>query len=389
MRLFALLLLGFYTLKLGADMPLDKKPTNKPYSQVISQSPELRKLVLAAADKIYNFQFQEGEKLATTILIKCPAGHPVYDILMGISKVWQWEPVMNNKQLKTEAIHHFENAAKKAVSFMQTQKKEDLDAMFIHFSANGFLARIYSFSGEFLKAVQYANKAYDYVRKGKTLKEMYPDFYFSTGMYNFYRESFPEHYPAVKPFMGMLDKGNIQVGIEQLKVAYSQGLFSRIEAANYLANIYLKYQGQPTQVKQFLEDITQSLPGNLFLQVKLGECFFYEQDKDNLLKVCARLFKSDLPYYNMAGFVFMAKKYMLEDRWQDAFDAMVIAKKYYDKVPGIVDNLPGYYHENWAVIYERRKDLSSARSHWMQVVTRSEYPWYQKKAKIRLKTLAG
>lgn len=154
-------------------------------------------------------------------------------------------------------------------ALLNAQKKDDAEIMFIYFTAEGFLARVNSMQGDYMAAVRNSTNAYKYVKKGFTLKEKFSDFYFSTGMYNYYRERYPELHPVLKPFAKLMDAGNAVEGIEQLKNAYKTSLFSKMESANYLVNIYFKYEGKPAEVLSTIEEVVKNIQTIYFLYINM------------------------------------------------------------------------------------------------------------------------
>jgi tetratricopeptide (TPR) repeat protein len=255
--------------------------------------------------------------------------------------------------------------------------------MFIYFTAQGFLARVHSFLNEYLKAVQYSNNAYGYVKKGFTLKDKFTDFNFSTGMYNYYREKYPELHPMVKPLAGLLEAGNVELGIKQLKYTYQHSLFSKIEAANYLVNIYFKYESKPQEVMPMLEEVVKTYPDNLFFVSKYVEGLLWTGKTEGVANYIRKLQTSGLPYYIMCSHLFQAKIYNKSAKYDEALKECKLAEGYYKKCPKIKDNMPGYLYMAYGIAYDGKGNKVEAMKNFKLAASKAEYPITMLEAKKR------
>lgn len=66
-------------------------------------------------------------------------------------------------------------------------------------AGHGYIALIHNYNNEKMKAASEAKKAYDYVMDGFKYMQHNPEFYFSSGLYNYYMIRYPEDHPIVKP----------------------------------------------------------------------------------------------------------------------------------------------------------------------------------------------
>ena len=67
------------------------------------------------------------------------------------------------------------------------------------------------------------------------LPTYYSDFYFFTGVYNYYREAYPEAYPVYKPLALLFPKGSKTKGLEDLLIASKNSIFLKAEAFSFLS----------------------------------------------------------------------------------------------------------------------------------------------------------
>ena len=103
---------------------------------------------------------------------------------------------------------------------------------------------------------------YSFMKKGFDLTEEYREFNFPVGMYNYYREKYPELHPVYKPFMFFFRNGDVSKGLRQLERSVKENVFTKPEAGMFLVHIYLYYENNPAaalkiiqQVKRFSSEV--------------------------------------------------------------------------------------------------------------------------------------
>ncbi len=346
----------------------------------ISSNPELKKLVLAGLDKMYNFKFKEAELVYKQVKAKLP-GHPIYYMLMAMNMDWQWEPELTNDTLVRKMKGFLNHTVEMCEDMLNVQKKDDAEIMFIYFTAEGFLARVNSMQGDFMSAVKNSTNAYRYVKKGFTLKEKFSDFYFSTGMYNYYRERYPELHPIIKPFAKLMDAGNALEGIEQLKGSYKSSLFSKMESANYLVNIFFKYEGKPAEILSIIEEVVKKYPDNLFFVYKYAEGLLQTNQTEKALPYIEKLTASNWAYYKCAGNIMQAWYYLNNSKATEAAISMALADVSYKKMYKVNDNLHGYYYIVKGKLAQAEGKNPEAKKYYNTAANKAEYPSTMAEAK--------
>ncbi len=347
----------------------------------ISSDPELKKLVLKGLDKMYNFKFKEAESIFKQVKVKLP-GHPLYYMLMAMNLDWQWEPELTNDTMVKKMKAFLNHTVELCDDLLNVQKKDDAEIMFIYFTAEGFLARIHSMQGDFMAAVKNSTNAYKYVKRGFTLKEKLSDFYFSTGMYNYYRERYPELHPIIKPFAKMMDKGNAVEGIEQLKTSYRTSFFSKMESANYLVNIYFKYEGKPAEILSTIEDVIKKYPDNLFFVYKYAEGLMQTNQTEKALPYIEKLISSNWSYYKCVGNIMTTWYNLNNNKTTEAIASMALADVLYKKMYKVNDNLHGYYYITKGKLAQAEGKNAEAKKLYNTAANKAEYPTTVSEAKI-------
>ena len=277
-------------------------------------------MVLAISKPLYNLQFDETlEKIND--LKKIIPEHPVVDLLYAINITWQTipEPLPDNFE---EIKMHLESSLAKARAWLQ-QDKDNPEATFFLLMSHGLLAQYYNEQGSPFKTMSEAKRAYNAIMDSFELKDDYNEFLFSCGLYNYYRERYPQLYPVYKPFIWLFRKGSIEDGLEQLESARRVTILSRVESAHYLAYIYLRYELKPVKAISILVPLVFEFPGNLYFKTLLLESYMMVGNLDTVAGMIEDLTNAESRYFKLCGNTF---KGVLKETYEDND---VIAKRYY------------------------------------------------------------
>lgn len=283
---------------------------------MINGNPASRALLTTGLDQVYDLKFTEAENTFAQ-LDKLVPRHPAVDLLRGVSLFYQWFPARTSLPLQRTCIQQLEKAARKAEDWQQSLKKSGVDkaalpeAMFVYFTAEAMLAKISHYEHETMATIRHAKNAYPFVQKGKTYQQHYPDFYLSTGLYNFYRDVYPEIHPFYKTVAWVMTAGNKNLGLSQLQIATKQALFVRTEAILYLTHLLTDYENRPTEALPYLAQLTVRYPDNPYWYYKYAEALLNAHKTDSVPALIQQTMAGDAPVYKQMGTLLKAR-YALE-----------------------------------------------------------------------------
>lgn len=204
--------------------------------------------------------FAEADGLIRQLRTRYPQ-HPMGPILRATQLELQYLPLHENKA----ATAQFVQAANQALMLarnMLDQNEKDPEGVFFALTAHSYLASLYNNQNEALKAVGESRKAYSYLRDGFTLTSKSPDFFFTTGLYNYYVERYPMDHAIVRPFMVFFADGDMALGLKQLETAARKGVFMQAQANYYLAHILIKHETQPARAVSYTKYLADRYPNN-------------------------------------------------------------------------------------------------------------------------------
>jgi tetratricopeptide (TPR) repeat protein len=354
----------------------------KPFSQIL-KDPIAKSWILEGLNKSYNFQFAEAEEIYNKIKLKYPT-NPAYSTLMQMMLFTQHAPIKENAKVKAQYILHL-NKAVELSEKMIAKNENDTEGIFFMLSSLGSLAAWQADNEEMMKAVNTARKAFPYMKKGMKLTDIQADFLFTTGLYNYYIEQYPEDHPIVKPFMIFFSDGNKKLGLQQMEGCSNKAIFTHVEAAYYSAYIYLKHESRSDKALIFMNNLMEKYPNNLLFVSKKAECLVNLARYDIAKPLVENLLKSQGKLYPLAGFLFQGiieEKQAKNDILAEAFYKKVL------KIPADVRFTQDYHaiaYLGLARISLREKNKKQAKQYLEKAIELSEYQSTDSEAKRLLK----
>jgi len=342
-------------------------------------------LIKKAAAHIYNQQPDSAAIFIDQTEQVLP-GHPVIYMMRALSLSWSVFPMkvgLPEFQAHEKLLRQCVSAAEKRLD----KDDEDVEGVFFEMTARGLLAEYYADDGNYLKALGEARKAYGHMKSGFDLTEEYPEFYLTTGIYNYFREKYPQKHPIYKPFLWFFRSGDIELGLEQIDKATQTAIFSNVEAHLYLSYIYLRYEMQPQRAQEYLKSLTENYPNNQYFKAKLLECYIMYDQFELAEPIVEGFLEAQDPYYKLLGE--SMKGYQLE-KWTKADKP---AAKFYNQALATGKEIKkGSYYKALAYLGLGRIDLrnnhkEAARRNFEIAMSLNDNEGVQAEAKKNLKRL--
>ena len=259
-------------------------------------------MVKRGAQHIYNSNKDSAYYYAKSVehLVQ---DHPVVPLMRGMALLWANIPTISE-----ELFAEIENKLDSAISMASAKDPalKDPEMIFFTMSAHGLLAEYYADQEYLMKAVGEANRAYGLLKQGFELVDVFPEFLFTTGLYNYFIEKYPEKHPIYKPFVWFFKSGDMELGLQQLETAAQTSILTDVEAHVYLSYIYLRYEYKPELAQKHLSLLCNRYPNNFYAKAKYLESLANTEDfKRAPLQMIYALMQHPSPYYNLAGYVFL------------------------------------------------------------------------------------
>lgn len=341
-------------------------------------------LVRSGVGYIYNMQ-PDSAKLYIDTLESIMPQHPVIPLMKAMTVLWVAMPnVTEDSTFSIFTGYLYETI--RMSERIDGGRQEHPEAIFFEITARGLLAEYYADADYYMKALTEAGKAYNLLRQVFQLTKENPEFYLPAGVYNYFREMYPEKHPSYKPLLWFFRSGDAKLGISQIKEACRSAVLTKVEAYIYLSYIYLRYEEIPELAQSYLLELSNMYPNNDYVVAKYLESLDGGGDFDSApLAMIEQLIEVDKPYYKSAGYMFMG---LYEEKVNmDAEKALIHYKKSLSLLVN-QDKKPDYYtsliHLGMSRIFMEQKDVDKAIYHANESISYAEIKETKQEAKAIL-----
>ena len=282
-------------------------------SHISSQNKLLiREDLLAAANQVlsltYNNEFNKAKELLVKIKKEIP-DHPATPFLGALIIYWEFYPLTPENTNSESFIRLMEETSSKAHSMVE-KDEDDLEGIFFSLFSRAFYIMYWSDNGRPSKAFPFLNYLYKQTMKGIERKEEFVEFYFSSGLYKYYIEAYPEKYPIYKRIKFLFRQGNKKEGLEELAFCAENAVYLRVEARFFLSMIYLGYENNTLKAYEYAELLYNEFPNNPSYIENYAKTLLYKKDYAKAEIIINRLFEKNNTYCKLQAHILNG--YLLE-----------------------------------------------------------------------------
>ncbi|MBN2813505.1 MAG: hypothetical protein JXQ80_05470, partial [Bacteroidales bacterium] len=205
-------------------------------------------LMCRGVDYIYNLQFDQAKEIFGKVSRLYP-NHPITYVYSGLITYWENYPLIPSSPGRKK----FESDLRKAIELcdLPYDNRDEAEYLVSNIGARGLLLLFYADNEMSMDVIPLASSTYQYIRKAFDFTGSYDDFYFFTGLYNYYREAYPEAHPVYKPVALLFPKGDRIKGLKELQIAAKGAIVLKAEAYSFLAGIYISFEKNFQQASQY------------------------------------------------------------------------------------------------------------------------------------------
>jgi tetratricopeptide (TPR) repeat protein len=232
--------------------------------------PEIDERIQTGIGAIYNLDFDEAAK-AFDEVVRIRPDHPVGYFFLAMTEWWRI-------LIKLEDESHdkrFFGMLDRVITMCDRRldsNPNDVTALFFKGGAIGFRGRLRANRGSWFLAARDGVVAMPIVRKAYQLDPNNFDVLLGIGIYNYYAEVIPSHYPLVKPLMTFFPSGDKKKGLEQLILASQHAKYAHIEAAYFMMQNYFHYEKEYGKALELARSLHKQFPRNPVFHRYLGRC---------------------------------------------------------------------------------------------------------------------
>ena len=216
-------------------------------------------LIKKGIDYVYNFEFGNAERVSAELIKSYPA-HPVNFLFHGMITYWKNYPLATT----SPARDSFESDMRKTIELCDNNKdpSAEPEILLINLCARGFLLLFYTDNDMSFEVFPIAASTYQCIRRSFNFTALYSDFYFFTGVYNYYREAYPEAHPVYKTLAFLFPKGSKSIGLQHLAIVSKNSIILKAEAYSFLSQIFISFENNYYQATFYSESLHKIYPKN-------------------------------------------------------------------------------------------------------------------------------
>lgn len=325
---------------------------------------------------MYGCNFAEARRYFAQVQERHPK-HPVTPLLNALMLFWQHMPFADFESKAFKQHVYFLEQTISAAQKMLDANESDVEGVFFMLTARGLLMQHYNERGEAIQAVGEAKKLYGLIKQAFDLRERNIELNFMTGLYNYYREYFPERYPVYRPFAVFFRAGNKREGLESLETCTRKAVFTANEAAGYLTHIYLRYEQNHEKALFHSRRLAQRFPNNMHYVASFIETALLTKRYEEAAQMLPLLQKAERPLFQAAAHVFngMLAEFYRKDlkaavKSYQAAENLLLAEKINYAKPYKLYAFAGLYRH-----YKRQGNLSAAQRYYRQAKALDDYEY--------------
>lgn len=310
--------------------------------------------------------------------------HPVIPMMRAMNIAWQDQPIRTTSPSFPRHKAELMKTIALAEAILE-RDPNDIEGLFFEMSAHGLLAEYLAREGSYMKSVSEAKKTYDLITQTMEMTKESPEFYFLAGLYNYFREKYPERHPGYSPFLWFFKSGDIELGLQQLDSAVAMSKIVKAEAHLYTAYIYLRYENMPDSAEYYIKKLNKEYPRNSYFKAKYIESLVLKEEYDQAMPMVKTFLRDPQPYYRMCGEVYTG---LYQEKVKGSDEE---AERYYLKAIATGEKEPdrGEYYRSLAYIgmgriMERRQQYSQAVKYYRMAADIDENDWVTEEAEERL-----
>ena len=226
--------------------------------------PDLLRKVDSCLQHTYRFSFSVAGKYQRELQKETP-GHPAPYFLHALIIYWENFPLNPDHDRSDQFIELMDRSVHLAGSYLDSEDTY-LEGVFFDLFSRAFKAMYWADNGRATRVVPDLGTMYRHTMEGFRLKEKFSEFYFSSGLYNYYIEAYPDAHPVYKPLVSFMREGDKELGLVQLNKAIQQTIYLKVESILFMSLIQLHYEEDMNTAALYAEKLYMNYPRNTYYQ---------------------------------------------------------------------------------------------------------------------------
>ncbi len=235
---------------------------------------EVHEITMRGIDHLYNLEMEKA-RLAFDSVTAIAPGDPRGQFFRSMTHFWTYT-LKNDEQEFARFLSHSDTVVEICEQLLK-QNPDDAGAMFYLGGIHGYRGLAQQLHGSLLNAVLEGRKGYSYLEEAVRLRPDLPDAYMGFGMFRYFVAKVPRGFGWVATLLGF--DGDLEGGLQSLRIAATKGIYTRSEATFYLAQ-FLYTEHRHDEAFGFLRTLLRRYPENSLFQVLYASWLFRDNRLD-------------------------------------------------------------------------------------------------------------
>lgn len=269
------------------------------HAQWIVMDPVADSMIKAGSRHVYNVEFDEAQRIFNEVTTRYP-DQPAGFFVDAMIDWWRLTIGQRSPAIEASFLRKIDRVI--AVCDKQLEKApKDILALFFKGGALGYRGRYNATKQNMFSAAEDGRTALSILNDCQRLAPTNHDILLGTGLYNYWAAVLPEQYPALKPVMVFLPRGDKTLGLAQLKSAGRMARYASVEAKVVLLDAYMYFEKNYLEALDIATDLRTSYPGNPKFHIEYARCLTYLWRLDTAYKVWDEIL--DCNYNGKTGYM--------------------------------------------------------------------------------------
>jgi hypothetical protein len=237
------------------------------------ERPDLLAKIKSELSYTYSNDFDKASEVLIDLKKEIP-GHPVISFMEALIIYWENFPLIPENTKSDKFINLLEETVQKGESMVE-KDPESLEGLFFGLFARAFFSQFWADNGKPGKVFPYLSSIYHQTLKSMDVQDKFTEFYFTSGLYNYYIEAYPEKHPAYKPIKLLFKSGDKEKGLIFLNYCAENAVYVKNEARYFLTHIFMCYESNPEKASEYASGLYREFPRNPFYLGNYAEALIY------------------------------------------------------------------------------------------------------------------
>ena len=290
----------------------------------ILDKPEILKRVEECLYNTYGCNFEEARQLQQELQKAIPR-HPAPYFLNALIVYWENFPLLPDDP----KVESFEDAMEQTIAHAEIIGSKDdgvMESVFFEMHARAFRGMYWADNGKATKLLADIDNMYRSTMKGIEYKEVFNEFYFSSGLYNYYIDAYVEKHPIYKPIASLFREGSREVGLKELQYAIDHTTYLKYESLLFMSLLQLNYELDYEKSLEYMSQLYNLFPKNIYYLGQYLIILMHDQ-KFTLASAINDKLKKSKDHFSQVIY-HMTRGFIEENKGED----FRVAKKHYRQV---------------------------------------------------------